>query len=247
MIIYPTIELKNGQCVSLTRGDIDNAQIWHVDPVKKAVEFANAGASWMHVTDIDAVAGTGDNSDLIRKIIVASGIPVQVAGGVRSYDGVERWLECGAGRVVVGTAAVLSPDIVRDAAKRHPDQIVVAMDVQRDRIMIDGWKSESMIDPADFISSYVNVPLAAVLITDVEGDIDGAEGAMGRISALAEKVAWPVIASGVVRGIDDIARLKYIGNIGGAVVGRALFNRSIDLGEAIEAAVNAGEPVADFI
>lgn len=247
MIIYPTIELQGGRCVSLSRGRFEEPQIWHVDPVEKACEFAAAGAEWMQVTDLDAIAGEGDNAGIIERIIREAGIPVQVAGGIRSRARIEAWLDAGAGRVIVGTAAVTNPDLVREAAKLHPDAVVLAVDVYKGYVMSQGWRETSAFLPADFIARFDDVPLSAILVTDIDADVGDTDATLGLISGLAAETRTPVIASGLVRELDDIARLKYVNNIAGAVVGRALFNRAISLEEALEAARPDGEPKAGFI
>ncbi|WP_114966926.1 HisA/HisF-related TIM barrel protein [Alkalilacustris brevis] len=253
MIIYPTIELWHGHCVSLTRGRLDEPVIWHVDPLAKARDFAAAGASWMQVTDFDAVAtasGTegpeGDNAALIEEIIRTAGIPVQVAGGIRSLARARHWLEAGAGRVVIGTAAVLDPAMVLEAAKYHPDQIVLAVDVYQGRVMSAGWKEASAFAPLDFLAHFEAAPLAAVLITDIDADVGDSDATLGLVSGLAGSTRQPVIASGMVRTLDDLSRLKYVGNVAGAVVGRALFNRTLELEEALALAAEPTEPQAEF-
>ena len=247
MQLYPTIELQAGKLVSLTRGDLDQPQIWHVDPVEKAKEFVEAGAEWMQVTDFDAVTGTGSNADIVEEILRKAGIPVQVAGGMRSTEQIEHWIDRGAGRVVVGTAAVWYPDMIKAAAKHFPDQLVVAVDMQDGFVMVDGWKTQSAITPESLITAFDGVPLAGFLVTDIEADrIDG-DASVAHISAVAELAKVPVIASGLVKSLDDISRLKYVRNIGGAIIGRSLFNRAIDLAEALEVARAASEPVAEFI
>ena len=153
MIIYPTIELQNGRCVSLYRGRLDEPQIWHVDPVKTAMDFAEAGASRMHITDFDAVSGSDRNEDLICDIMRKAGIFVQVAGGIRSYERAEHWIDKGAARVVVGTIATREPDLVKTLATAYPDQIVLAVDVWQGKVMADGWREVTAFEPADFISS----------------------------------------------------------------------------------------------
>jgi len=247
MIIYPTIELQNGRCVSLTRGDLDQPQIWHVDPVEKACEFAQAGATWMQVTDFDAVAGRGDNKDIVENIIRHAGLSVQVAGGVRALEQIDAWVNWGAGRVVVGTAAVLNPQLIVQAAKRYPDQIVVAVDVMDGWVMTEGWKTQSAIRPEGLLNAFKGLPLAAVLFTDIDSDLVEGEASLSRITALSGLAHSPVIASGLVKSIDDISRLKYMGTISGAIVGRALFNKAIDLTDALEMAQPSPEPVAEFI
>lgn len=248
MIIYPTIELLGGRCVSLRRGRLDDPQIWHVDPVQRARAFAEAGAEWLHVTDFDAVSGDPRNRELILEIIRQAGIPLQLAGGFRSRERIEEWLDLGAGRVVVATLAAYDPASVKAVAKYHPDQIVLAVDVWRGHVMIKGWTTESAFTPKDFIRAYEDDPLAAVLITDVDNDIEATDGSLGVISGLADLARAPVIASGLVHGLDDIARLKYVRNVAGAIVGRALHARTFTIEEALaEARPEAGQQVAEFI
>lgn len=246
MMIFPTMELQNGRCVSLARGQLENPMIWHVDPVETARGFASAGADWIHVTDFDAVAGEDTNADLMAEIIRTVGIPVQLGGGFRTRERVEHWIDRGVGRIVVGTQAVWNPDLVRELAKYYPDQIVLAVDIWQGQVMTEGWRSPSAIRPEDFIAAFAEAPLAAVIITDIAGSIHEGEAALGQISALAAGARAPVIARGTVHSADDISRLKYIPHISGAMVGRALFTKDVDLAEALALARPEPEPVADF-
>ena len=247
MILYPTIEILNGKCVSLNRGRMDEPSIWHVDPVAKAAEFAELGAEWMHVTDFNALDGDDSNAELIGEIIRTAGIPVQLAGGFRTMERIEHWIDQGVGRIVVSTAAVKNPDLVKQAAKFYPDQIVLSLDVFNGRILTDGWREESMFSPETFLEAFEGVPLAGVVYTDVNADIDGLEVATSEISNVASKTRLPVIASGLVRSLDDLSTLKYAGQVSGAIVGKALFNKSVDLAEALAVAVPQAEKTAEFI
>ncbi|MBE0452447.1 1-(5-phosphoribosyl)-5-[(5-phosphoribosylamino)methylideneamino] imidazole-4-carboxamide isomerase [Roseovarius autotrophicus] len=247
MIIYPTLEILGGKCVSLTRGRLDEPVIWHVDPVETARAHVRAGAEWMHLTDMDGLSGGNGNSALIEEIIRAVGIPVQLGGGFRSREVVTRWIDKGAGRIVVGTLAVQDPETVRALAKYHPDQIVVAVDVWRGQLMTHGWQNPSAIAAGDFIAAFEGVPLAGIIITDIDADIEESDGSLGLISGLAAKTRHPVIARGTVRGVDDVARLRYIPNIAGAMIGRALMARDIDLAEALAVARPAPEARAEFL
>ena len=247
MMIYPTMELLEGRCVSLSRGRIDEAAIWHVDPVETARSWAAAGAEWMHLTDFDGVEGRGANADLVTEIIRAVGIPVQLAGGFRTADSVARWIDKGAGRIVISTLATQDPMTVKALAKSYPDQIVLSVDVWQGHVMTHGWREQSAYAPADFIKAYNDAPLAGIVVTDIESDIGDYDAQLGVVSGLAEVARAPVIASGVIRTLDDVARLKYIPNISGALMGRALFQKSVDLKEALKLAQPEPDPVAEFI
>lgn len=247
MIIYPTIELLDGRCVSLFRGRLDEPQIWHVDPVEKARSFAEAGAEWMHVTDFEGIRGHSVHRDLLIEIIRAAGIPVQLGGGFRTMEEIEEWIDLGAGRIVLGTMAVQNPDLVKRAAKYYPDQIVLAVDVQDGLVMSDGWRAQSTFDPAEFIAAFDDDPLAAIIVTDIDAKLDAAEPSLALVTRIADAARAPVIARGLSRSIDDIARLKYVPHVSGALIGRALFSKDIDLAEALEVARPDTEPRAQFI
>lgn len=246
MRIYPTMELQNGRCVSLEKGRLDEAMIWHVDPVKTARSWSAAGAEWMHLTDFDAIEGRDTNVELVEEILRSAEMPVQLAGGMRSREKIEHWIDKGAGRIVVGTLAARDPHVVKELAKLHPDQIVLAVDVWQGLVMTEGWRSQSAFTPEAFIDAFADTPFAAILVTDIDSDVDDVEAQMGLISGLAEKSRTPIIASGVVRTADDISRLAYIHNISGAIVGRALFRKTLSLADALKVAKMAHEPVAQF-
>ncbi|MEX0367591.1 MAG: HisA/HisF-related TIM barrel protein [Ruegeria sp.] len=246
MMIYPTMELQQGRCVTLDKGRLDAAMLWHVDPVETARSWTAAGAEWMHLTDFDAIEGRDTNAGLVEEIIRAAEIPVQLGGGMRSRETIEHWIDKGVGRVVIGTLAALDPELVKELAKRHPDQIVLSVDVWKGRVMTEGWRNSSAFTPEAFLDAYGDAPFAAVIVTDIDSDMEDVEAQLGLISGLAAKARTPVIASGVVRSVDDISRLAYIHNISGALVGRSLFRKTLDLGEALEVAKGAHEPVAQF-
>ena len=247
MQIYPTLELLDGGPVSLQRGDIDNPSRFHVDPVETARSWAAAGASWLHVTDFDAIEGRDTNADLVERLLREVGLPIQLGGGIRTIESAEYWIDKGAGRIVIGTLATLRPDDVKALAKRYPDQIVLAVDVWRGEVMRDGWRHGSALQPPALIEAFNAEPLAAMLITDIDSDVDDTEAQLGVISGLAEIARPPVIASGVLRSADDVARLKYVPHVDGALLGRALFSKTLSLEEALSIAQPNPEPVADFI
>ncbi len=247
MILYPTIELMKGRAVSLRRGRIGEPMSWDVDPVETAQGFAEAGASWMHVTDFDAMFGDEANRELVREIILRAGIPVQVSGGFRTEARIREFFDMGAARIVMGTVAVRHPGWVRKMAKYHPDQIVLSVDVWKGQVMADAWQETCVIAPDALIEEFAETPLAAVKITDIDNDIDATEASLGVISGLAVHANAPVIASGLIHTLDDVARLKHVPNIGGALIGRALVNAAVDLKAALAEAETAPEPRAEFI
>ncbi|MEL6313013.1 MAG: 1-(5-phosphoribosyl)-5-[(5-phosphoribosylamino)methylideneamino] imidazole-4-carboxamide isomerase [Pseudomonadota bacterium] len=246
MIIYPTLELRHGKCVSLPRGRLNEPSIWHVDPIETARGFTAAGAEWMHLIDIDAVSGEGDNSDLIEEIIRSVHIPVQIGGGFRSREGVETWIDKGAGRIVMGTMAAYDPQTFRALANEYPDQIVLAVDVFEGSVMTEGWRKKSALAPEQFLSAFEDVPLAGVIVSDIDADIEDSDASLGVITGLAAATRHPVIAGGTVRSVDDVARLRYVPNIAGTLIGRALFSKRVDLAEAIETGAAEQGRIAEF-
>jgi len=246
MIISPSIELQNGRCVSLHRGRIDEPHIWHVDPVETAKAYAAAGAEWIHVTDFDAIAGDDCNTDLVQDIIRHCGTSVQLGGGFRSLQRMSEWIDRGAGRIVIGTLAVIAPDLVKRAAKLYPDQIVIALDVFKGKIMSDGWRKPSAIEPEIFIKTFAKDPLAAIIVTDIDADLEESDDSLALVTKLAGIATAPVFARGLSHSMDDLARLKYVPHVAGAIIGRALFDHNIDLGEALELA-NQPEQTAAFV
>ncbi|MCY4447039.1 MAG: 1-(5-phosphoribosyl)-5-[(5-phosphoribosylamino)methylideneamino] imidazole-4-carboxamide isomerase [Rhodobacteraceae bacterium] len=229
MIIYPVLQILDGKCVSLERGEVSKPIIWHFDPVEKAKEFAQSGASWIHVTDIDSLLDNESNEELILEIIRQTGVPIQVGGGIRSVAQADHWFELGVGRVIFGTLAVTSPFIVKEVAKLNPDQVVISLDIWQGKVMIHGWRDSGAIDPADFIFAYNNIPLAGIVITDVDSSVDELESTLEQLTELAEIATSPVIASGVVQKQSDIDRLREIYNVQGVLVGQAIYNRRIEI------------------
>ncbi|MBO9472011.1 1-(5-phosphoribosyl)-5-[(5-phosphoribosylamino)methylideneamino] imidazole-4-carboxamide isomerase [Shimia sp. R10_1] len=247
MMIYPTMELLDGRCVTLDKGDLDSPQIWHVDPVETAKGFAASGAEWMHLTDFNAVQGSDQNAELVEEIIRGAGLPVQLGGGMRSREQVEHWIEKGAGRIVLGTLAAYDPNTAIELAHAYPDQIVLAVDVWQGQVMTEGWRKAGAFDPIAYVNAFSEAPFAGIVVTDIDSDMSDVEAQLGLISGVAEQSRWPVTASGVVRGGDDIARLKYDPNIQGVLIGRALFRKSLTVEEALDVAKPEPEAVAEFL
>ena len=247
MILYPMIELLDGRCVSLFRGRTEEPQIWHLDPGEKAKSFAEAGAEWLQITDFDAMSGDERNADIVREIIHTAGIQVQIGGGFRSMERIAYWIDQGAGRIVVGTLALHQPDVVKEAAQLFPDQIVLAVDVYEGQVVSDGWRQKSAFTPSAFLTAFENDPFAAIIVTDIDAAIGDAEDSISLITQLAGEARTPVIARGLIRTLDDLSRLKYVPFVSGALIGRALFDRSIEIEDALEVVKPEVESRAEFI
>lgn len=248
MQVYPTIEIQNGRCVSLHRGRLEEPTVWPGDPLAKAQAFAQAGAPWIHVTDLDAVAGGGGvNNPLLKRILRGTSAAIQLAGGFRDFDMIAEWIDLGAARIVVSTLALTQPHVVHTAARRFPDQIVLGVDVWDGHVMSHGWRNSSAYRPQEFIDTFADDPLAAIIVTDIAADIGETERPLALIAQIARHARTPVIARGLSRSIDDLSRLKYIGGIEGALVGRALFEGTIDLDQALALAAEPAEKRAEFI
>ena len=234
LTIFPAIDLKAGQIVRLAEGDMDRATIYGDDPAAQARAFAGAGATHLHVVDLDgAFAGDSVNGGAVEAIVAVFPGRVQVGGGIRSRAGIDRWLNLGVDRVVIGTAALTDPDLVRAAARDLPGRIVVGVDARDGFVATHGWADVSDVAVADMAARFADAGVAALLFTDVgrDGLLKGVN--VEATAALARTSAIPVIASGGVAGIEDIRLLKPHPNIEGVITGRALYDGRLDLAEAI--------------
>ena len=239
LIIFPAIDLKGGQVVRLAEGDMARATVYGDDPAAQARAFANAGADHLHVVDLDgAFAGESVNGGAVAGILSAFPGKVQLGGGIRNRASIERWLDLGVSRVVIGTAALKDPDLVRDAARDHPGRIVVAVDARDGMVATEGWADVSDVTVVDLARQFEDAGVAALLFTDVgrDGLLKGCnvEATVG----LARTVSIPVIASGGVTDIRDIEALVpcVAEGVEGVITGRALYDGRLDLGEAIRVA-----------
>ena len=231
MILFPAIDLKDGACVRLVRGDMNNATIFNLDPADQAREFAACGFEWLHVVDLNgAIAGRPVNEAAVRSILDVVDIPVQLGGGIRSLAAVEAWLTAGVQRVILGTAAISQPDLVRDACKAFPGQIAVGIDAREGYVAIDGWANTTRVKALDLALQFEDSGVAAVIYTDINRD-----GAMGGLNIestcdLAFALTTPVIASGGVSSMEDLETLKHESHCGiaGVICGRALYDGRID-------------------
>ena len=236
MILYPAIDLKDGQCVRLLRGEMSAATVFGDDPAAQAAKFVAAGCEWLHLVDLNgAFAGAPVNAAAVEAILAAAHVPCQLGGGIRDMATIEMWLTKGLARVILGTVAVENPDLVRQAAKAFPGQIAVGIDARKGYVATKGWAHETTIQATDLARSFEDAGVAALIYTDIDRD-----GAMGgpnieATEALSRAVTIPVIASGGVSRMADLIALRDTGTIAGAISGRALYDGAIDLGEAIKA------------
>jgi phosphoribosylformimino-5-aminoimidazole carboxamide ribotide isomerase len=236
MILYPAIDLKDGQCVRLLRGDMAAATVFGEDPAAQALEFQAAGCAWLHLVDLNgAFAGQPVNAAAVQAILAAVRVPCQMGGGIRDMATVEMWLKKGLARVILGTAAVENPTLVRQAARAFPGQVAVGIDARRGRVATKGWATETGVLTTDLARSFEDAGVAAIIYTDI--DRDGAMGGpnVAATAALARAVTIPVIASGGVASLADLIALRDTGVIAGAISGRALYDGAIDLAAALSA------------
>ncbi|EKE78414.1 1-(5-phosphoribosyl)-5-[(5-phosphoribosylamino)methylideneamino]imidazole-4-carboxamide isomerase [Oceanibaculum indicum] len=236
MILYPAIDLKGGQCVRLLHGEMDKATVFSDNPGAQAAKFQAAGCRWLHVVDLDgAFAGKAVNEAAVRSILGAVTVPVQLGGGIRDHAGIERWLEAGISRVILGTAALRDPQLVIAACKAHPGKIAVGIDARGGMVAVEGWAETSDVSALDLARRFEDAGVAAIIYTDI--DRDGAlTGVNVQATAdLARAISIPVIASGGVASLDDLRGLMAVADSGieGVISGRALYDGRIDLAQAI--------------
>jgi phosphoribosylformimino-5-aminoimidazole carboxamide ribotide isomerase len=236
MIIFPAIDLKDGQCVRLKQGVMDDATVFNASPSAQAKIFQEQGFQWLHCVDLNgAFAGKSANSEAINSIRAAVTLPIQLGGGVRDLAAVEFWLAAGISRVILGTAALTDPDFVKQAARKFPGRIVVGADAKGGKIATQGWADVSNLTPIELGKRFEDAGVAAILFTDIDSDglLKGVN--VAATAALARALSLPVIASGGVGSIADIDALEAVGvaNIEGVVVGRALYDGRISPKEAL--------------
>ena len=236
MIIFPAIDLKDGQCVRLKRGLMEEATIFNPDPARQARDFELQGFEWLHCVDLNgAFEGRSANAEAIKAINAATTLPIQLGGGIRNRAAVDGWLEAGIARIILGTAALTDPVFVKEAARAYPGRIVVGADAKGGKIATQGWADVSELTPVELGKRFEDAGVAAILFTDIDGDglLQGVN--VKATAALARAVSIPVIASGGVGSIADIEALVAARepNIAGVVVGRALYDGRIDPAAAL--------------
>lgn len=240
MILYPAIDLKDGQCVRLLKGEMDKATVFSDSPAAQAKAFQDAGCDWLHLVDLNgAFAGQPVNGMAVEAILAETGVPTQLGGGIRDMNTIEMWLAKGISRVILGTVAVENPDLVRQAAGAFPDQIAVGIDARDGRVATKGWAQETDVMVTDLAKSFEDAGVAAIIYTDINRDGAMQGPNIPATAALAATVSIPVIASGGVSSLDDLIALRDCGTpLNGAISGRALYDGAIDLTTALTALKN---------
>ena len=236
MILYPAIDLKDGQAVRLIHGDMNRTTIFNDDPAAQARNFVDAGCQWLHLVDLNgAFAGEPINAAPVEAILSACPVPAQLGGGIRDLATIEHWIEKGLARVILGTIAVEKPDLVREAAKEFPGKVAVGLDARNGFIATRGWAEETDIQVIDLARSFEDAGITAIIYTDIlrDGAMKGPN--ITATEALARAVDIPVIASGGVSSMSDLEALKDTGVIAGAISGRALYDGAINLKNALVA------------
>lgn len=240
MILYPAIDLKDGQCVRLYKGAMEQATVFSDNPAAQAVAFAEQGAEWLHLVDLNgAFAGSPVNAAAVEAILAAVTVPCQLGGGIRDMATIGMWLEKGLARVILGTVAVEDPALVREAARAFPGQVAVGIDAREGRVATRGWATETDTEVTELARAFEDAGVAAIIYTDINRDGAMQGPNVAATAALARACAIPVIASGGVSSLADLIALRDCGvALDGAISGRALYDGKLDLAEALAALKN---------
>jgi phosphoribosylformimino-5-aminoimidazole carboxamide ribotide isomerase len=236
VILFPAIDLKNGQCVRLEQGDMARATVFNLDPAAQAKSFADQGFEYLHVVDLDgAFAGKPVNAGVVEAMLRVVTMPVQLGGGIRDLTTVEAWLAKGVARVIIGTAAVRDPELVKTAAKTFPGRVAVGLDARDGKVAVEGWAESSEVTVRDIARRFEDAGVAAIIFTDIarDGLLKGLN--LDATIALADQISIPVIASGGLAGIEDIRALlaPEAKKLAGAIAGRALYDGRLDPAAAL--------------
>lgn len=237
MIIYPAIDLKDGKCVRLYKGEMDQDTVYNDDPAAQALTWAQAGFSWLHVVDLNgAFEGKPVNADAVTSILASIDLPVQLGGGIRSLKQIEHWLAQGISRVILGTAAVRDPALVQQACGLFPGQIAVGIDARKGLVAVEGWAEDSDMSAIDLAKKVEDCGVETIIYTDIDRDGTGEGLNMAATRQLAENTRIPVIASGGVGSLEDIRAVRAAKSSGiqGVIIGKALYDGRIEAAEALK-------------
>jgi phosphoribosylformimino-5-aminoimidazole carboxamide ribotide isomerase len=239
MILYPAIDLKDGQCVRLLHGDMDKATVFNNSPADQAARFEAAGFEYLHVVDLNgAIEGRNVNGAAVEAILGAVSFPVQIGGGIRTLASIEAWLQAGIARVILGTIALRDPELVKDAARRFPGRVAVGIDARDGMVATEGWVETSSVSAVDLARKFEDAGVSAIIFTDIarDGALTGVN--VAATGALADAVSIPIIASGGVASVQDLRDLKGRAGtpIAGAILGRSLYVGAVQPAEALEVA-----------
>ena len=236
MIIYPAIDIRGGRCVRLTEGRFDAETVFADDPAEMALKWAGLGAEFLHLVDLDgALAGEGKNVPVIQRILKSVSIPVQLGGGIRNLETIEKLLELGVTRLILGSAAVKKPELVAEACKKYPGHIAVGIDAKNGEVAIEGWGQGSGVAATELAKKMASFGVETIIYTDIsrDGMLSGVN--VEATAALARACGVPIIASGGVASLDDIRRVKAVEGDGvqGCIIGKAIYTGAVDLKEAL--------------
>ena len=242
MILFPAVDLKNGQCVRLEQGDMAPATVFNLDPAAQARAFAAQGFEYLHVVDLDgAFAGKPMNAHAVEAMLKAVTMPVQLGGGIRDLKTVEAWLDKGIARVIIGTAAVRDPELVKNAAKKFPGRVAVGLDARDGKVAVEGWAETSQVTALEMARRFEDAGVAAIIFTDIarDGLLKGLN--LDATIELAERISIPVVASGGFASIEDVKALlaPRAKKLAGAIAGRALYDGRLDAAAALALIRNA--------
>jgi phosphoribosylformimino-5-aminoimidazole carboxamide ribotide isomerase len=241
MILYPAIDLKDGKCVRLLRGEMDKATVFAQSPGEQAASFEQAGFEWLHVVDLNgAFEGKAVNDAAVKAILARVKMSVQLGGGIRNMDMIDHWLSCGISRVILGTVALRNPQMVKEACRLYPNQIAVGIDAKDGKVAVEGWANVSDQPAVDLAKRFEDAGVAAIIYTDISRDGAMAGPNIEETVALAEQITTPVIASGGISSVEDIRRYKEVelSGIGGVIIGRALYDGAVNSKEALSIGKN---------
>lgn len=239
MDVIPAIDLRAGKCVRLIQGQYHRQITYEDDPAKQARQFADAGAKWLHIVDLDgARVGELINAESIKSIVQAVDLNIQVGGGIRDEECIKQILDMGVTRAIIGTSAISRFEWFAEMANKFPNKLALSLDARGSKLMTNGWMKEGQQKLWDFAAQSANLPISAIIYTDVTKDGMMAGPNFERTQALVEAAGVPVIAAGGVTQVEDVVKLKELG-VAGAIIGRALYEKSINLTEAIKAGRNS--------